>query len=735
MDVVVTAAADAVMDGYPARRRPTRRLRQSQFVRDAIRDSAPLIISELTIAGRVGHNYVIAAQRPEATHVAGYKAWQSLGRQVRKGETGIWILAPVTRRRDKEGEAAPASDAAVSTEARKEPARGEIVGVRGAAVFDVSQTEGDPLPVPPMPELLRGQAPVGLWSSLVTMVEAQGFSVDREELPGGVNGVTWIGKQRVSVRPDIDDAQAVKTLAHELGHVLLHTGDARDQAVIECRGGREVEAESIAHIVMTAHGVSADSYSFPYVAVWASRIDGYSADPGAAVRAVAGRVQSTARRILDGTLDTGEQETTAESRVLVNRAERTADAAAALAERAAKAPANSMTTGHAGRAADLNGLAAAFYVSERTAALGHFFDRRGVNLAKVGDFAIGQALVRPRLVGHLRGLGFSDDEIVAAGLARRRGEDDHLVDVFRGRITFGIRNESGQLAGFTARDYVASDGPKYLNTPAGHLFRKGNLLFGAAEQAEQLRAGTIAPVLVEGPMDVLALRQHNAAPPVVSTCGTAVTDEQVALLGRMTPARTIVIALDGDDAGQRAAEAAGARFYGAGWTVRVAAGREGDPAEWSQRLGAGVLETVEPRRCVDLPVFGVNRIVDYWLPKLDTAEGVFLGSKDVARYLATYPASPAIDQIARDTDAKLGTPQGTVGRALIEARQKAADAPGRLNDRAATLNEVAAAVPRESAAAARLGLSHHGSADRVSPARLPVTRPARVQSTLEGRER
>ena len=105
---------------------------------------------------------LIWAAKPDATMVAGYRAWQAKGRQVRRGETAIKVFGPVTTREPK-------------LDAHGNPVRGEdgkpvqevrIVGVKPVSVFDVSQTDGDPLPEPPQAKLLTGQAPPGLWDAL-----------------------------------------------------------------------------------------------------------------------------------------------------------------------------------------------------------------------------------------------------------------------------------------------------------------------------------------------------------------------------------------------------------------------------------------------------------------------------------------------------------------------------------------------------------------------------------------
>lgn len=238
---------------------------------------------------------LIWAQRPDATLIAGYRAWQANGRQVLRGETAIKVFGPITKREprlDREGQPVRDVDGKPLFSVR-------IVGLKPVSVFDVSQTDGDPIPERPVSELLTGQAPPGLWGSLQRLVEAEGYAVARGDC-GGANGRTDFVDHSVRVRDDIDDAQAVKTLAHEAGHVLLHAPQRREG--LECRGLIEVEAESVAYLVTAAHGLDASQYTFNYVAGWAHRaavLDGRSVED--IVKASGQRVIGTADLILQAT--------------------------------------------------------------------------------------------------------------------------------------------------------------------------------------------------------------------------------------------------------------------------------------------------------------------------------------------------------------------------------------------------------------------------------------------------
>ncbi len=184
-------------------------------------------------------------------HVAGFHAWKSLNRSVRKGEKGLKVLAPV---RYKTTDAAGEQSWAV---------RGFTV----ETVFAARQTDGEgEVPDRPHPQLLEGAGPNGAWMALSCLVATQGFKLERAELYPE-NGVTSFDTHTVKVADRLDEAAAVKTLAHELAHTMLHGPDKIDYH--DNRSRCECEAESTAFFVMAELGLATDSYSFPYVAGWA----------------------------------------------------------------------------------------------------------------------------------------------------------------------------------------------------------------------------------------------------------------------------------------------------------------------------------------------------------------------------------------------------------------------------------------------------------------------------------
>ena len=237
----------------------------------------------------------------EPSYVAGFRQWQTLGRQVDKGQSGYMIFAPVTARF---ASATPADAASWRRLERGEKprageiARSKVVGVKPAYVWDVSQTSGDPIPERPVPVLLEGEAPAGLWEGLAAQIEARGFTVLRvphEGMTHGANGVTDYGANTVAVRENMSPAAQVKTLTHELAHVMLHGPNNPDTS--GHRGVGEVEAESVALMLGAAHGMDTAGYTIPYVTGWASTVKDSS--PVEVVQAAGERVRKTATEILD----------------------------------------------------------------------------------------------------------------------------------------------------------------------------------------------------------------------------------------------------------------------------------------------------------------------------------------------------------------------------------------------------------------------------------------------------
>jgi antirestriction protein ArdC len=212
---------------------------------------------------------LILAQRPDAQAVAGFSTWRSLGRAVRRGERAIWIVAPMLRR---------------SRETR--PEQVEIKGFRRVGVFDISQTDGEPLAEICRP--LLGSDDNEVFARLGDVSTALGFEVARADLPSGVFGDCNYADRLIRVSRSAAPAQIAKTLAHEIAHAMLHEG-CSDRALAE------LEAESTAFVVCRHFGLDTSDYSLGYVTTWAGGTD-------VALRQIkqsCGRITATARSIID----------------------------------------------------------------------------------------------------------------------------------------------------------------------------------------------------------------------------------------------------------------------------------------------------------------------------------------------------------------------------------------------------------------------------------------------------
>jgi N-terminal domain of anti-restriction factor ArdC len=239
------------------------------------------------------------------SYVAGFNSWRALGRSVAKGQHGYQILAPNRRAarvatdprglcRTLGADEDPSADESLET-------RRVLKGFRIEHVFAAGQTTGEPLPEPPMPQVLDGQAPDGLWDNIIGQITDRAYAVSMvpsADAIGGANGRTTWDPPLVEVRSDMDEAARTKTLIHELGHVVLHDPATLAGKVHTTRGLKEVEAESVAFIVADAHGMATDGYTFPYVTAWAGQ------DGTTAVRATASRVASAAQSIINASTAT-----------------------------------------------------------------------------------------------------------------------------------------------------------------------------------------------------------------------------------------------------------------------------------------------------------------------------------------------------------------------------------------------------------------------------------------------
>ncbi|TCN30661.1 hypothetical protein EV644_13143 [Kribbella orskensis] len=251
---------------------------------------------------------LIMLQKPAATTVAGYRDWQKLDRQVVRGEAGIRILAPIyVLQKDAVGEdgRTPEGERTSSTPKNQPRNRRVLVGFKVTSVFDISQTVGEPLARPPVPEAVIGSAPSGLWDALAREVEADGFELSVG--PTGdptVEGYTDHLNRQIVIGDHLDGVTAVARLAHEVAHMRMHSPEEVAAAgSIMCRGAREVEAESVAYVLLTRHGMTMEGASFPYIAGWAASVDPKA--PDKVLQQTGQRVVEAAQDLIESTESDG----------------------------------------------------------------------------------------------------------------------------------------------------------------------------------------------------------------------------------------------------------------------------------------------------------------------------------------------------------------------------------------------------------------------------------------------
>ena len=229
------------------------------------------------------HNYsfnntlLIAMQKPDATLVAGYKAWQkNFERHVNKGEKAIRILAPapykIKEERDKIDPVTQELLLDKDGNPQKEEVEITIPAFRAVSVFDVAQTDGKPIPELAAKELLSD---VEGYQDMIRAVEAiSPVPIELEEIAGDSKGYYDREAKRIAVQENMSESQTLKTMIHEVAHSKLHSKEVeQDEQMKKDRNTKEVEAESIAYTVCQHFGIDTSDYSFGYIAGWSSGRD------------------------------------------------------------------------------------------------------------------------------------------------------------------------------------------------------------------------------------------------------------------------------------------------------------------------------------------------------------------------------------------------------------------------------------------------------------------------------
>lgn len=217
---------------------------------------------------------LIALQKPDATLVAGYGAWQNkFHRQVRKGERGITVIAPVPVKVREEETQNPTPDDPTSGKGKTEDEKEKIhMYFRPVTVFDISQTEGEPLPSIGVEEL-TGNAE-GYQSFMTAMNALSPVSIRFDQIEGGAKGYYHTAHKEIVIKRDMSESQTMKTCVHEVSHAILHDRDhMKAEGMQKDSRTKEVEAESVAFAVCAHFMLDTSDYSFPYIAGWSSSVD------------------------------------------------------------------------------------------------------------------------------------------------------------------------------------------------------------------------------------------------------------------------------------------------------------------------------------------------------------------------------------------------------------------------------------------------------------------------------
>ena len=223
-----------------------------QSLEDALKQGkSDALTAYLAAMGR-NHQYsygnvmMIATQMPDATRVAGFHTWRKLGRFVKKGEHGIVIIAPMLIKAKEDADAGDTPDSERS-----------ILRFKAVYVFDVSQTDGEPLPV-----IARvGGNPNGHTDRLKAHVAARGITLEYAEDLGGPDGLSCGG--RIRLLSSLSPAEEFSVLTHELAHEMLHKGERRSSKTV-----RETEAEAVAFVVCQAIGLETGSAAADYIQLY-----------------------------------------------------------------------------------------------------------------------------------------------------------------------------------------------------------------------------------------------------------------------------------------------------------------------------------------------------------------------------------------------------------------------------------------------------------------------------------
>lgn len=221
----------------------------------------------------LNNNLLIMLQKPDASLVQSFTGWKKMGRFVKRGEKGIRILAPTPYQIDREQNKLDEDGRTIldkDGEPIRETVQLRITAFKPVSTFDISQTEGEPIPTIGVDEL-RGS--VDHYTQLFEAIrQASPVPIAFEEIKGSAKGYFHTEENRIAIKAGMDEIQTVKTAIHEMAHATLHNKKAQEarEGGKQTTGSKEVEAESVAYTVCQHYGIDTSDYSFAYVAGWSA---------------------------------------------------------------------------------------------------------------------------------------------------------------------------------------------------------------------------------------------------------------------------------------------------------------------------------------------------------------------------------------------------------------------------------------------------------------------------------
>lgn len=220
----------------------------------------------------VNNQLLIMMQKPYATMCQSYTGWKEMNRYVRKGEKGIRVLAPSPYKMEREQEKKdPMGNTILDSDGEpvKEIVEIKVNAFKPVSTFDITQTEGEPVPTLGVDELTGSVE--GYELLMQAIKEASPVPISFEEISSGAKGYFQVEENRIAIQEGMSEMQTVKTALHETSHATLHSKEKMNEnSDKKSRNQKECEAESVAYVVCQHYGLDTAEYSFPYVAGWSS---------------------------------------------------------------------------------------------------------------------------------------------------------------------------------------------------------------------------------------------------------------------------------------------------------------------------------------------------------------------------------------------------------------------------------------------------------------------------------